>query len=64
MEPGTHVARTVPERTSTRGTAFFPRGSELCGATFIVFQGMVKGEGLQALVQILYQILDKAINVV
>ena len=31
---------------------------------FIVFQGIVKGKGLQALVQILYQILDKTRNVV
>ena len=32
--------------------------------TFIVFQGIIKGKGLQALVQILYQILDKTRNVV
>jgi len=31
---------------------------------FIVFQGIIKGKGLQALVQILYQILDKTRNVV
>ena len=31
---------------------------------FIVFQGMIKEKGLQALVQILYQILDKTRNVV
>ena len=33
-------------------------------AIFIVVQGMIKGKGLQALVQILYQILDKTRNVV
>ena len=32
--------------------------------TFIVFQGIIKGKGLQALVQILFQILDKTRNVV
>ena len=32
--------------------------------TVIVFQGIIKGKGLQALVQILYQILDKTRNVV
>ena len=31
---------------------------------FIVFQGIIKGKGLQVLVQILYQILDKTRNVV
>ena len=33
-------------------------------ASFIVFQGIIKGKGLQALVQILYQILDKTRNVI
>ena len=32
--------------------------------TFIVFQGIIKGKGLQALVRIMYQILDKTRNVV
>jgi hypothetical protein len=32
--------------------------------SFIVFQGIIKEKGLQALVQILYQILDKTRNVV
>jgi hypothetical protein len=31
---------------------------------FIVFQGIIKGTGLQALVQIVYQILDETRNVV
>jgi hypothetical protein len=30
---------------------------------FIVFQGIITGRGLQALVQIVYQILDKTRNV-
>ena len=34
------------------------------GGIFIVFQGIIKGKGLQALVQILYHILDKTRNVV
>ena len=41
-----------------------PWGASLSPPKFIVFQGIIKGIGLQALVQIVYQILDKTRNMV
>ena len=46
-----------------QGSKVLRWGSRGC-ANFIVFQGIIKGKGLQTLVQILYQILDKTRNVV